>query len=166
MGLRQGELQALQFKDINFKKQELSISKTLTTKLKGEKWTISPPKTKNSISVLPLPVIVLEDLKMLLNEVKKFRDYKDTWFVFGNSVPFKETTIQTHKNKYCKLASVKQIRIHDFRHSCASLLINRGASIQLVSKYLGHADISITLKIYTHLYKSELDGVADLLNKL
>lgn len=166
MGLRQGELQALQFKDINFKKQEISISKTLTTKLKGEKWTISPPKTKNSIRVLPIPIIVLNDLKMLLNEASKFRDYKDTWFVFGNSMPFKETTIQTHKNKYCKLAGVKQIRIHDFRHSCASLLINRGASIQLVSKYLGHANISITLKIYTHLYKSELDSVVNLLDKL
>lgn len=166
MGLRQGELQALQFRDINFKKQELSITKTLTTKLKGEKWTISPPKTKNSIRTLPLPNIVYNDLKMLLDGVSKFKDYKDTWFVFGNSIPFKETTIQNHKNKYCKLAEVKQIRIHDFRHSCASLLINRGASIQLVSKYLGHANITVTLNTYTHLYKSELDSVVNLLDKL
>ena len=78
------------------------------------------------------------------------------WFVFGNSLPFKETTIQTNKNQYCELSGLKQIRIHDFRHSCASYLINKGASITLVSKYLGHSKSSITLDVYTHFYKSEL----------
>lgn len=166
IGLRQGELQALQFKDINFEKHEISITKTLTTKIKGENWLISSPKTKTSVRTLPLPEIVLNDLKKLFDEAIKYSDFKNTWFVFGNSKPFKETTIQAHKNKYCKLAKVKQIRIHDFRHSCASLLINRGASISLVSKYLGHANISITLNTYTHLYKSELDSITNLLNNL
>lgn len=166
MGLRQGELQALQFKDINFEKEELSISKTLTSKIKGEKWTISSPKTKTSIRTLPTPKNVLNDLKTMYNNAKQYSNYKDTWFVFGNSMPFKESTIQQHKNKYCKLANLKQIRIHDFRHSCASLLINKGASISLVSKYLGHANISITLKTYTHLYKSELEAIKNVLNNL
>ncbi len=49
-------------------------------------------------------------------KAKQYKDYKDSWFVFGNSIPFKETTIQLRKNKYCKLANVKQIRVHDFRH--------------------------------------------------
>lgn len=71
------------------------------------------------------------------------------------------------KNDCCDLTkSKKRIRIHDFRHSCVSLLINKGASIALVSKYLGHADISITLKTYTHLFKSELTKMTDILNKL
>ena len=166
MGLRQGELLALQFKDINFEKEELSITKTLTSKLKGEKWTISSPKTKSSIRTLPIPNCALNDLKIMYNNVVGYSDYKDTWFVFGNDKPFKETTIQVHKNNYCKLAEVKQIRIHDFRHSCASLLINKGASITLVSKYLGHSDISITLKTYIHLYKSELESIKNLLNNI
>ena len=166
MGLRQGELQALQFKDISFEKEELSISKTLTSKIKGEKWTISSPKTKTSIRTLPIPKNVLNDLKTMYNNAKQYSNYKDTWFAFGNSMPFKESTIQQHKNKYCKSANLKQIRIHDFRHSCASLLINKGASISLVSKYLGHANISITLKTYTHLYKSELEAIKNVLNNL
>jgi integrase len=81
-------------------------------------------------------------------------------------LPFRETTIQVNKNKACKLARIKQIRIHDFRHSCASLLINKGASIALVSKYLGHSNISITLNTYTHMYKSELDNMIKILNNL
>lgn len=86
--------------------------------------------------------------------------------MFRNSIPFKETTIQSKKNYYCKLANVKQIRIHDFRHSCASLLINQGASISLVSKFLGHTNITITLNTYTPMFKSELNDITNLLNKL
>ena len=166
MGLRQGECQALTWKDINFKKQELSINKTLTSKIKGENYTISSPKTKNSTRTLPLPNIVLNDLKIMYNDAIKYSDFNNDWFVFGNSLPFKETTIQTNKNQYCELSGLKQIRIHDFRHSCASFLINQGASITLVSKYLGHSKVSITLDVYSHFYKSELINITELINNL
>ena len=166
MGIRQGEAQALTWNDIDFEKKELNINKTLTTKIKGEKWTISTPKTKNSARVLPIPKNLLNDLKALKLEAQKFKDYEDSWFVFGNSTCFPETTIQKNKNKYCKLAKIKQIRVHDFRHSTASLLINKGASIALVSKYLGHSNISITLNTYTHMYKSELEQISNVLDNL
>ena len=165
-GLRKGEAQALNWKDIDFIRKEVKITKTLTTQLKGEKWTISSPKTKSSIRTLPLTEKLVNDLKILQNNAKAYADYSDKWFVFGNSIPFKESTITHKKNEYCKIAQVKQIRIHDFRHSCASLLINRGASIILVSKYLGHSDITMTLNTYTHLFKNELENVTNLLNKL
>lgn len=166
MGLRQGECQALTWKDISFKDKVLNINKTLTTKIKGEKWLISSPKTKKSIRVLPLTENLINSLKIMYNNAKQYKDFSNNWFIFGNSIPFKETTIQSKKNKYCKLANVKQIRIHDFRHSCASLLINKGASITLVSKYLGHSNISITLNTYTHMYKSELNNITNLLNEI
>lgn len=166
MGLRKGELQALTWEDIDFDKNTLRINKTLTTKIKGEIYTVSSPKTKSSIRTLPMVEKVSDDLKTMYNNAIKFKDFKKTWFVFGNALPFRETTIGVKKNEYCKKANVKQIRIHDFRHSCASLLINQGASIALVSKYLGHADISITLKTYTHMFKSELDDMINILNKL
>lgn len=166
LGIRQGECQALTWNDIDFNKKTLSITKTLTTKIKGENWTISSPKTKNSIRVLPIPERLLNDLKTMYNNAREYSDFKNKWFVFGNAEPFKETTIQKKKNSYCNLAEVKQIRIHDFRHSCASLLINKGASISLVSKYLGHSNISTTLDIYTHMYQNELEKMTDILNKL
>lgn len=166
MGLRQGECLALNWNDINFEKKTMKISKTLTSKIKGESYTISSPKTKSSCRILPIPQNVLNSLKSLYNNARQFTDFKKEWFVFGNSLPFRETTIQVKKNKACKLANVKQIRIHDFRHSCASLLINKGASIALVSKYLGHSNISITLNTYTHLYQSELDNMVKILDNL
>lgn len=166
LGLRQGECQALTWKDIDFQNKTIHINKTLTTKIKGEKWTISSPKTKSSIRTLPIPKNVLNDLKMMYNEAIKYRDFKNNWFIFGNSVPFKESTIQQKKNIACDKAQVKRIRIHDFRHSCASLLINKGASIALVSKYLGHSNITITLNTYTHMYKSELENMTKIIENL
>ena len=166
LGLRQGEACSLTWSDIDFNKSEVSINKTITTKLKGQLYTISSPKTKKSNRVLPIPKKLLESLKtMKLNAMKK-KYFKETWFVFGDELPFRETTIQVRKNKYCRLAGVKQIRIHDFRHSCASFLIQNGASIVLVSKYLGHSKISITLDTYTHLYENELKKVSSLIDTL
>ncbi len=166
LGLRQGECTALNWNDIDFEKGTIRINKSLTTKIKGEEWTISSPKTKNSIRTLPLTKNILNDLKSIYNEVSKYKDFKKEWFIFGNTIPFKENRIQLRKNKYCKLAEVKQIRVHDFRHSCASLLINKGANITLVSKYLGHSNISITLNTYTHLYKNQLTEMTEILNNL
>ena len=166
LGLRQGECTALTWNDINFTKKEVSINKTLTTKLKGQLYTVSSPKTANSNRTLPIPLKLIKPLQELKEEAKKKKYFKEEWFVFGDELPFRETTIQVKKNKYCKLAKVKQIRIHDFRHSCASLLINKGASIVLVSKYLGHAKVSTTLDTYTHLYKNELLEVSNMIDTL
>ena len=166
LGLRQGEATALTWSDINFTKKEVNINKTLTTKLKGQLYTISSPKTANSYRTIPIPSKLLKSLEKLKEKAKMKKYYNDDWFVFGDELPFKETTICQRKNRYCKLAKVKQIRIHDFRHSCASFLINNGCNIVLVSKYLGHSRISITLDTYTHLYKNELLEVSKMIDTL
>ena len=166
LGLRQGECCALTWDDINFNKKEVSINKTLTTKLKGQLYTISSPKTVNSNRTIPIPLKLLKSYEILLKQAQTKKYFKTSWFVFGDELPFRETTIQVKKNKYCKLSGVKQIRIHDFRHSCASFLIQHGASIVLVSKYLGHSKISTTLDTYTHLYKNELLEVSKMIDTL
>ena len=166
LGLRKSEALALTWNDIDFKKETVSITKNITRFIDGKKWSFSTPKTKNSIRVLPIPKRVLESLKKIKNDYSKYKDFSKNWLIFGINDPWGNTTICNVKNKYCKLAHVKQIRIHDFRHSCASLLINKGASIQLVSKYLGHANINITLATYTHLYQSELDDIKKTLDTL
>lgn len=166
LGLRQGEATALTWEDIDFAKKEVNINKTLTTKLKGQLYTISSPKTPSSNRNLPIPNKLVKELKELKLKAKTKKYFKESWFVFGDELPFRETTIQKRKNNYCKLAEVKQIRIHDFRHSCASFLISNDASIVLVSKYLGHSKISTTLDTYTHLYKNELLEVSKLIDTL
>ena len=165
-GLRKGEANGLTWIDIDFKNKKLSINKNVTSKIKGEKFILLPTKTKGSNRVLPIPNILAEDLIKLYNEYKKYDNFNENWFVFGGIYPLVDNTISLHQTNCEKKAKVKHIRLHDFRHSCASLLINNGASISLVAKYLGHSKISTTLDTYTHLFKNELDDIIKVINNL
>lgn len=61
------------------------------------------------------------------------------------------------------MARVKDVRIHNFRHSCASLLIDSGANITLVAKYLGHTKIDETLNTYSHMYQNRLENIVQII---
>lgn len=100
------------------------------------------------------------------NEAKKTPGFNDNFFVAGDVLPVCSNTLTNYKNINCKLANVKQIRLHDFRHSCASLLVNKDANVQVVAKYLGHTKIEETLNTYTHLFNSALNEVVNLIDKL
>ncbi|BCK42529.1 hypothetical protein DAT299_00930 [Streptococcus suis] len=63
-------------------------------------------------------------------------------------------------------AALKKIRIHDFRHSHASLLINRGEDYLVVKERLGHASITTTIDTYSHLYPNKQKDLADKLDDL
>ena len=79
---------------------------------------------------------------------------------------FLNVVLSNRKNKNCELAELPQIRIHDFRHSCASLLINSGTNVTVVAKYLGHTKIEETLNTYTHLFSTELNKVINVIDNL
>ncbi|NLL01785.1 MAG: site-specific integrase [Mollicutes bacterium] len=166
-GLRRGEIRGLQWKDIDFEKRTLSVSKQITDRNGSIKNTeFSLPKTQSSIRTLKMPQKLTEDLKTAKKEAKKLIGFNNDFFVAGNLLPICSNTLTQHKNNNCALAGVKQIRLHDFRHSCASLLINKGANIQVVAKYLGHTKIEETLKTYAHLFLSSLDEIVDVIDKL
>ena len=166
-GLRKGELRGLQWKDINFNKRELSITKQITDQGGTVKdFHFAEPKTKSSIRTLPVAKALLNHLKMLKEEEEKASDFNNNYFICGDAFPICSHTIADWKNAMCEKAGVKQIRIHDFRHSCASLLINNGATVPTVSKFLGHTKIEETLNTYTHIFDSALTGVVDIIDKL
>ena len=83
--------------------------------------------------------------------------------MFGNIDPLAATTLLDRKTKNAFMARVKDIRIHDFRHSCASLLIDSGANITLVAKYLGHSKIDENLNTYSHMYQNRLDTIVNII---
>ena len=96
----------------------------------------------------------------------KYKNFKESWFVFGDEAPLRAEMLRHEKNRVARDAKIKQIRIHDFRHSCASLLINNGASILIVARYLGHTKIDETLNTYSHLFKNKLDDIVNMINDL
>lgn len=155
MGLRIGEANRLQWKHIT---DTITIKQTVSTKLRDDKgsYLITSPKTSTSNRTLPIPQIVSRKLLELREYYSKWDEFSAEWFVFGGLKPLPESTIQKAKHRYFKAADLDEIRLHDFRHSCASFLINNGASPLLVSKWLGHSSVTMTLNRYSHLYKSEL----------
>ena len=165
-GLRRGELLALTWKYINFDTNELSVKQNLVENRLEGGYLITSPKTRSSIRTIPLFNKLVEDLKELKEKDSKNPNFNNNWFVVGNEKYLPITNLMTRKNKNCKLAGLKQIRLHDFRHSCASLLISMNSNVAVVAKYLGHSKIEETLNTYTHFFQSDLDKVVEILDKI
>lgn len=87
-------------------------------------------------------------------------------FVFGETRSLPITNIQREFTKATELAGLPPIRIHDLRHSHATILINNGANIVAISKRLGHASINQTLKTYSHLLQKSDDELMDIIEEL
>lgn len=164
MGTRIGEANALTWNDIA--DGSVKINKTVSTKSRDAEgnYLLTTPKTKSSNRTLPLPEIVSKALNAWYDKVSRAYGFSPSWFVFGGLTPIPESSLQKIKQRYFEKANLPQIRIHDFRHSCASYLINNGATVLLVSKWLGHANPTMTLKVYSHLWQSELFQIVDTIN--
>lgn len=155
-GFRKGELLAITWKDVNFDDNTIDINKTVSRN------KITSPKNESSNRVIKMPNHTMN----LLRQLKLKRKPKPDHFVFGEFYDhIAETTLDRRYDEYIKKSKVKRIRIHDFRHSHASYLINNGYDIQIVSKRLGHSNVSTTLDIYAHLYPNkEDDAIAQMEN--
>jgi len=165
-GLRNGELRGLTWNDINFNRSTLTVNKNIvkvSDPKTGKPYTVTSPKTSSSYRTIPISNFLLKDLSDLYNDDANYYGFKDSWYVFGNIDPLAATTLLDRKTKNAFMARVKDIRIHDFRHSCASLLIDSGANITLVAKYLGHSKIDETLNTYSHMYQNRLDTIVNII---
>ena len=113
--------------------------------------------------------LLLSDLQKYYDDVSKFKNFDKKFFVFGNDYgirPLAYKQAQRRKGEIAEKANVKQIRLHDFRHSCASLLVNNQAPITVVSSFMGHSNTTETLKTYSHLFKGKLNETMDIINNL
>lgn len=153
-GARIGEALALTWNDIDFENNIIDINK------RYYKTEIDTPKTESSIRKIKMPNHTMN----LLRELKLSRKPKDDYVVFGSFYkPLNQSTVFLQFNHYVRKSKVKKIRLHDFRHSHASYLINRGYDIQIVSKRLGHNKVSTTLDIYAHLYPNKEDEAVEMM---
>ena len=165
-GLRNGELRGLTWNDIDFNRSTLTVNKNIVKvpdPKTGKPYTVTSPKTSSSYRTIPIPNFLLKDLSDLYNDDANYYGFRESWYVFGNIDPLSATTLLDRKTKNAFMARVKDIRIHGFRHSCASLLIDSGANITLVTKYLGHTKIDETLNAYSHMYQNRLDTIVNII---
>lgn len=97
--------------------------KNVVQKGDGGIYNITTLKTRTSTRTLPVPEKVINNLQKLFEQEKKQYGFSLKWFVFGDKEPLSAHILRHNKNKFTEEACVKQIRIHDFRYSCASVLI-------------------------------------------
>lgn len=156
-GMRVGELLALTFDDIDWDNNSLKINKNMV-RVDGKNIVYSP-KTKSSVRDVLMPEFYMEELKEYSDRI-----YDKSGRIF-ESVSNANALVKTFKSRI-KRTDLPEITIHDLRHSHASLLINMGAPVVLVSDRLGHGNPSITLKTYTHLFPSRQKELVDRMNLL
>lgn len=156
-GIRSGELLALTLNDFDFQGRTVSINRNYARHNNQD--LILEPKTPKSKRVITIPSFLCELVK---NYASKLYDYKsdERLFLVTKSYLHHEMT------RGSKKADVQRIRIHDLRHSHASLLIEMGFSPLLISERLGHENIETTLQTYSHLYPNKHSEVADKLQQL
>lgn len=162
-GCRRGEINALRWCDI--KGEEVYITRSVSQKLKGED-RITPPKNKSSIRNIQLPTPLINALNSHKAKCKTLEGFSEECLVCGFDKPLRDTTLQKRYDLYAEKSGAKKIRIHDFRHSHASLLANNGINIQEIARRLGHAKIEMTLNTYAHLYPKEKERAIEVLNKI
>lgn len=165
MGMRKGEIHALTWTDIDFDKHIISITKSLAQKLSGGD-RITPPKNASSIRSIEIPKPLENALNQHYSRCKSIKNFSDNWFVCGGTKALRDSSLSKMNHKIADMADVKRIRIHDFRHSHASLLANEGINIQEIAKRLGHSKIEMTWNRYSHLYPRESERALKILNKI
>ena len=164
-GIRIGELCALQWKDVDFKNNKLTISKTIQRiyiKDKDNnisKIIVSTPKTKNANREIPINKDFLEILKKLKSE-------KDNYVLSNTSKYVEPRTYRKHFNKVLRKLKIKQFNFHSLRHTFATNCISLGCDYKTVSELLGHANVNITLNLYVHPRYSQKKKCIDLISKI
>lgn len=144
-GLRIGELLALTPDDIDLDAKTLSVTKTFQT-IDGRE-VVTEPKTPKSRRTIDMPPKLAEMLKGYMAALYNLAP-DDRLF------PFTKSYFHHQMQKGCEACGLEKIRLHDLRHSHASLLINLGYPVLVVSERLGHEDVETTLQTYGHLYKT------------
>ena len=164
-GIRIGELCGLKWEDVDFKKNCLTINKTIQrVYIKDKKKNISKviittPKTKNANREIPINKDFLEILK-------KVKSDKKHYILTGNEKYIEPRTYRKHFNKVLDELKIKHFNFHSLRHTFATNCISLGVDYKTVSELLGHANVNITLNLYVHPRYSQKKKCIDLVCKV
>jgi integrase len=156
-GMRQGELLALKWEDVDLNEGVIHVRRTLVRS--GGRIALGEPKTKKSRRPVHLTGAAMEALKahleQQLEDIERLGDlYRDHGLVFTSGVGTLINPTNLRRRSFEPLlqrGGLPRIRFHDLRHTCATLLLSRNAHPRLVQDLLGHATVAITLDTYSHI---------------
>jgi integrase len=147
-GMRRSEILGLKWADVDFLMCQLSVRRTLQRKQSGEYYftDVKSKSSKRTIDLTPTTIYILRRLR----QDCKAQDGDDLVFTH-NGEPIRPNTVTRAWQTACTKAGVKNIRLHDARHTHATLLLKQGVHPKIVQERLGHSNISMTLDIYSHV---------------
>jgi integrase len=171
LGLRRGEALGLMWEDVDLQAGTLRVKQALQ-RLDG-KLRITEVKSATSRRVIKLPRVCVAALKnhyaqQLQEKLLAGAGWTDTGLVFTSHLgtPLEPRTVVRHFQRTLKQAGLPRIRIHDLRHTAASLLLAQGVPVKMVSEILGHSGSRITLDVYRHVFDSTRQQAADRMDDL
>lgn len=167
-GMRRGEILGLKWSHIDFKNKTIQVERSLAH-VAREGYVLSPPKSEKSYRYVPIPDMLLDELRSHKNRQEKWKERLGPSYLDQDLVICTETgTFQDPRNVLrvmagiIKKAKVSSIRFHDIRHTHASILLSEGVDIVRVSARLGHSNPKITLETYAHLMVNVDNETADI----
>ena len=171
LGLRKGEALALQWPAIDLERGTLTVRLTLQRiKLPGEKkghLILKEPK-RSSKRTLNVPKVIVSELanwrrRQEQERALAGRRWKDTGFVFttGIGTPLEPRNIERAFSEIRTIGGLRRIRIHDLRHTAATILLAQGVHPRVVMELLGHSQIAITMNTYSHVVPALRKDAAD-----
>lgn len=170
-GVRIAEMCGLKWCDIDFSNKLVYIRRSRQQCTEFGNYE-KEPKTRTSIRYIPLTDSLIEDLKKYYNWFKladqDFEFKLDQYYLAVNVYrePLYNNTISTWLKSFEKQNRFKLVSCHGLRHTYCSLLLSQNVPIQTVSKYMGHSDSTITLKVYSHFIPDTQEKVINALNNI
>ena len=174
-GLRRGELLALTWSDIDFKTKSVNVNKS--TVFVDNKGVVKKPKSSSSVRTVPLPDALIDILKKYKKDCRSTMvcpavsgsmmsqiAFNKAWKSYLHYLNISAGGHDASRSRP-KLIVIDHLTPHMFRHTYATILYDAGVDIKSAQRFLGHADISVTLKIYTHLSDKKEREAIDALNK-
>ncbi len=156
-GLRRGEISALQWEDLDIERKILTVNKQAAA-AKGGGVKVVPPKTDTSVRQISVSQQVIDLLK------QEHEKHPDNPIMFPSPVNggmwYPDAINRLHQ-RILKSAGLEHIRLHDLRHTFASVALQNGVDIKTVSSMLGHFDAGFTLRTYTHVTARSQEQAAD-----
>lgn len=172
-GTRRGENLGLEWSDIDFENNTISINKSIVIEDSGP--VVKSPKTKKSKRIISLPPSVMEELKEYrkywietkLKRGEKWIEHERQWLFHKFDGTFMyPTSPSSWWRKFTANNGIRHIRLHDLRHTSASLLIAQGIHEKIISERLGHSTIKTTMDIYGHVIRAADQAAANTFESL